>query len=247
MANEKTEPVEPPALPGGLDDAATFVLKHAGGPGSDPAKLARAGHASILVWYVERRDQQWSVRFQKAEAAVAPLADLFERECWAHAGETTAETALRILRLRGESVRQKTEEIASLTERLRKAEAERDHLKRREQDIIAATEPADGGQYRADIASAIQRQRADLDRAKAAILRLYTSDVLSEGQAAKILGIDRLTLRERADAVAEEVESPPYERCDVHGPPGYCDLDKRHQPDDRHSRKGIEWTEGDPS
>lgn len=42
--------------------------------------------------------------------------------------------------------------------------AERDHLKRREQSIIEACERVtDGGQYRADIVSAIQRLRRDVE------------------------------------------------------------------------------------
>ena len=50
-------------------------------------------------------------------------------------------------------------EIARLT-------AERDHLKRREADIIEATDPADGGQYRADIVGAIKRLRRERDTAR---------------------------------------------------------------------------------
>lgn len=46
--------------------------------------------------------------------------------------------------------------------------AERDHLKRREQSIIAACERvADGGRYRADIVGAIQRLRRERDEARA--------------------------------------------------------------------------------
>jgi hypothetical protein len=49
--------------------------------------------------------------------------------------------------------------------------SQRDHLRRREADIIEACERvADGGQYRADIVSAIQRIRRERDALKAAIV-----------------------------------------------------------------------------
>lgn len=55
-----------------------------------------------------------------------------------------------------------------LTPALADMTADRDFLKRREQDIIEACERvADGGQYRADIVSAINRIRAERDEARA--------------------------------------------------------------------------------
>ena len=51
--------------------------------------------------------------------------------------------------------------------------AERDHLKRREADIIEAVTPVcDGGQYRNDIVSAIQRVARERDTALAEARRL---------------------------------------------------------------------------
>jgi len=57
--------------------------------------------------------------------------------------------------------------IDELAEDGRRVTDERNRLRRREQDIIDATEPADGGQYRNDIVSAIQRLRSLVDVAKA--------------------------------------------------------------------------------
>ena len=55
-------------------------------------------------------------------------------------------------------------EAADVGKALRDMTAERDHLKSREQSIIAACERvADGGQYRADIVSAIQTIRKQRD------------------------------------------------------------------------------------
>lgn len=48
-----------------------------------------------------------------------------------------------------------------------------------------------------------------------------------------------------AAKVEDEMLKEP-ERCDVHGQHGYCDLNKGHDPPDRHSRKGNEWNEGAP-
>jgi len=62
---------------------------------------------------------------------------------------------------------------------------QRDHLKRREADLIEACERvADGGQYRADIVSAIQRIRRERDDARAEIreaLALLGGDAAAVG------------------------------------------------------------------
>lgn len=66
-----------------------------------------------------------------------------------------------------------TRELAEARANITKVEAQRDHLKRREQDIVEACERvADGGQYRADIVSAIQRIRRERDEVRATIERL---------------------------------------------------------------------------
>ena len=74
--------------------------------------------------------------------------------------------------------------------------AERDHLKDRERSIIEACERvADGGQYRADIVSAIQTIRKQRDDAKTEIARL-TADLTKLGalKSAEIAPIiDRFT------------------------------------------------------
>ena len=58
-------------------------------------------------------------------------------------------------------------DVPDLLDALDEAIAERDHLKRREHDIIEACEHvADGGQYRADIVAAIQRIRRERDDAR---------------------------------------------------------------------------------
>lgn len=70
-----------------------------------------------------------------------------------------------------------------------------DFLKRREQDIIAATEPADGGQYRADIAGAIQRQRRELDEARGEISRLRAELAEAREFVRRLTAADRMVSR----------------------------------------------------
>ncbi len=58
----------------------------------------------------------------------------------------------------------------------RRVSGDRDHLKRREVDIIAAVEPvADGGQYRNDIVSAIQWVRRERNALRAMVVELLAS------------------------------------------------------------------------
>lgn len=64
-------------------------------------------------------------------------------------------------------------DVEALAKALRAMTADRDHLKRRETDIIEAVAPvADGGQWRADIEGAIKRQRRELQEAREEIERL---------------------------------------------------------------------------
>lgn len=53
---------------------------------------------------------------------------------------------------------------------------------------------------------------AKLDHMRTAIVRLYVEGVLSEGQAARVTGLDRVAIRGRADAmkerIREEMECP---------------------------------------
>jgi hypothetical protein len=63
--------------------------------------------------------------------------------------------------------------IVRLEKALADMTADRDFLKRRERDIIEACERvADGGQYRADIVSAINRIRSERDEARARVAEL---------------------------------------------------------------------------
>lgn len=73
-----------------------------------------------------------------------------------------------------------SDDVEALAQALQKVTSERDFLKRREQSIIEATEPADGGQYRADIAGAIERQRRQLDEARAEIAALRLGAQVSD-------------------------------------------------------------------
>jgi hypothetical protein len=63
-------------------------------------------------------------------------------------------------------------DVEALAQALQDVTAEMDRLKKREHDIINATNPADGGQYRADIAGAIERQRRELNEARARVREL---------------------------------------------------------------------------
>jgi hypothetical protein len=72
-----------------------------------------------------------------------------------------------ILAAYAEAMRERASESEQFRKRAEKAEADRDHLKRREESIIEVCERvADGGKYRADIVSAIQRIRQARDAAQ---------------------------------------------------------------------------------
>lgn len=64
----------------------------------------------------------------------------------------------------------------ALVAEVQRQAGEVDYLRRREADIIEACERvADGGQYRADIVSAIQRIRTERDEARAELDRLHAA------------------------------------------------------------------------
>lgn len=89
---------------------------------------------------------------QRAREAKKELEEKRDRGAWMVSAELAA------LRL--------ASDIEALVSDLQEVTRDRDRLKHREQDIIKATDPADGGQYRADIAGAIMRQRRELDAAR---------------------------------------------------------------------------------
>lgn len=83
-------------------------------------------------------------------------------------------------------------EAADVGKALRDMTAERDHLKSREQSIIAACERvADGGQYRADIVSAIQTIRQQRDE-RGDLLRRMVADHDMRARAIGTCGVDPL-------------------------------------------------------
>jgi len=98
-------------------------------------------------------------------------------------------------------------EIGRLKKLLAECTAERDHLRRREADIIEACERvADGGQYRADIVSAIQRIRSERDGAQAQVARAATPNATAAAVEAIRL-LDRVTFEAVRPAKADDADA----------------------------------------
>jgi hypothetical protein len=131
---------------------------------ADAMRLAKATNALLhsLGEYVRQSmhaEFEWRWGIQAAQEAVY--------ECARHLG-TDALNQEPPPRMPPAEVTNLRMDRATALNRAEKAEAERDHLKRREASIIEACERvADGGQYRADIVSAIQRLRRERDEANA--------------------------------------------------------------------------------
>jgi hypothetical protein len=101
-----------------------------------------------------------------------------------------------------------TAQVYLLARALREAVADRDHLKRREQDIIDACERvADGGQYRADIVAAIQTIRRQRDSGRAWALRWKRAAKEARRDANMWIEIKRGKDREIRDLTADVADA----------------------------------------